>query len=194
MKGGDAVSASYDCSRWDFGNDGNGGGVIANIDEMIGDYKKPQRQQEEEEREPSGEVLPRGVGGGETRGLSTVLIYDTTLRDETQMESISVSCDDKINITRRLSKFDVIISRPVDRDRIPRTRNIFVVPGPNLTHRHSRNWSRLVARDARACMQATTRRYERWSIAAHRRYASWPGRTCGRSRTYYARIRTRIWT
>jgi len=35
------------------------------------------------------------------------LIYDTTLRDGTQMESISVSCDDKLKIAKRLSKFDV---------------------------------------------------------------------------------------
>ena len=30
---------------------------------------------------------------------TTVIIYDTTLRDGTQMESISVSCDDKLKIT-----------------------------------------------------------------------------------------------
>lgn len=41
------------------------------------------------------------------RGPSKVLIYDTTLRDGTQMESISVSCDDKLKIAKRLSSFDV---------------------------------------------------------------------------------------
>ena len=41
------------------------------------------------------------------RGPSHALIYDTTLRDGTQMESISVSCDDKLKITKRLSQFNV---------------------------------------------------------------------------------------
>ena len=51
----------------------------------------------------------RGRCGGRDATPSRVWIYDTTLRlrDGTQMESISVSCDDKIKITRRLSKFDV---------------------------------------------------------------------------------------
>jgi len=50
-----------------------------------------------EDMEPSNPV----------RGPSKVLIYDTTLRDGTQMESISVSCDDKLKIAERLSSFDV---------------------------------------------------------------------------------------
>ena len=41
------------------------------------------------------------------RGPKQALIYDTTLRDGTQMESISASCDDKLKITQRLSKFNV---------------------------------------------------------------------------------------
>ncbi|KAL7427712.1 hypothetical protein ACHAXH_002705 [Discostella pseudostelligera] len=41
------------------------------------------------------------------RGPTTALIYDTTLRDGTQMESISVSCDDKLKITKRLSSFNI---------------------------------------------------------------------------------------
>ena len=41
------------------------------------------------------------------RGPKRALIYDTTLRDGTQMESISASCDDKLKIARRLSEFDV---------------------------------------------------------------------------------------
>ena len=41
------------------------------------------------------------------RGPTHTLIYDTTLRDGTQMESISASCDDKLKISARLSKFDV---------------------------------------------------------------------------------------
>ena len=36
---------------------------------------------------------------------TTAIIYDTTLRDGTQMESISVSCDDKLKITNRLADF-----------------------------------------------------------------------------------------
>jgi len=40
-------------------------------------------------------------------GPSKVLIFDTTLRDGTQGESISASCDDKLKIARRLAKFDV---------------------------------------------------------------------------------------
>ena len=41
------------------------------------------------------------------RGPTHTLIYDTTLRDGTQMESISASCDDKLKISARLSKFNV---------------------------------------------------------------------------------------
>lgn len=36
---------------------------------------------------------------------TTAIIYDTTLRDGTQMESISVSCDDKLKITKQLANF-----------------------------------------------------------------------------------------
>jgi len=40
-------------------------------------------------------------------GPAKVLVYDTTLRDGTQMESISVSCDDKLKIANRLSRFNI---------------------------------------------------------------------------------------
>jgi len=40
-------------------------------------------------------------------GPSQVLMYDTSLRDGTQGESVSVSCDDKIKIATRLAKFNV---------------------------------------------------------------------------------------
>lgn len=40
-------------------------------------------------------------------GPGNVLIYDTSLRDGTQGESVSVSCDDKIKIANRLSSFGV---------------------------------------------------------------------------------------
>jgi len=40
-------------------------------------------------------------------GPHEVLIYDTTLRDGTQGESISASCDDKLKISKKLAAFDV---------------------------------------------------------------------------------------
>ena len=40
-------------------------------------------------------------------GPKHVLIYDTTLRDGTQGESVSASCDDKLKITHRLNAFQV---------------------------------------------------------------------------------------
>jgi 2-isopropylmalate synthase len=39
------------------------------------------------------------------KSTTTAIIYDTTLRDGTQMESISVSCDDKLKITKQLANF-----------------------------------------------------------------------------------------
>ena len=36
-----------------------------------------------------------------------IVIYDTTLRDGTQREGISLSCDDKLRIARRLDDFGV---------------------------------------------------------------------------------------
>lgn len=47
------------------------------------------------------------LDGGRVVGPGRVLVYDTTLRDGTQMESISVSCDDKLKISARLSAFGV---------------------------------------------------------------------------------------
>ena len=44
---------------------------------------------------------------GPVRGPSNVLVYDTTLRDGTQMESISVSCADKLKLTQRLASFNI---------------------------------------------------------------------------------------
>lgn len=40
-------------------------------------------------------------------GPTHVLIYDTTLRDGTQGESVSISCDDKLKIAMRLAEFNV---------------------------------------------------------------------------------------
>lgn len=39
------------------------------------------------------------------KGPQNVLVYDTTLRDGTQMESVSASCEDKLKITRKLAAF-----------------------------------------------------------------------------------------
>jgi 2-isopropylmalate synthase len=39
--------------------------------------------------------------------MSQVFLYDTTLRDGTQREDISLSCDDKLNIARKLDEFGV---------------------------------------------------------------------------------------
>lgn len=40
-------------------------------------------------------------------GPNEVLVYDTTLRDGTQMESVAATCDDKLKIVRRLHTFNV---------------------------------------------------------------------------------------
>ncbi len=47
------------------------------------------------------------LNNGPVRGPTNVIVYDTTLRDGTQMESISVSCADKLKISQRLSSFNV---------------------------------------------------------------------------------------
>ncbi|KAK1736410.1 alpha-isopropylmalate/homocitrate synthase family protein [Skeletonema marinoi] len=47
------------------------------------------------------------LDNGPIRGPTNVIVYDTTLRDGTQMESISVSCADKLKISQRLSAFNV---------------------------------------------------------------------------------------
>lgn len=67
---------------------------LAVTDDIAIPRKDPQQQQQQSR-------------GRLRLGPSTALIYDTTLRDGTQMESISVSCDDKLKITRRLSDFGV---------------------------------------------------------------------------------------
>ena len=41
------------------------------------------------------------------KGPKECLVFDTTLRDGTQGESISASCDDKLKIATRLAAFDV---------------------------------------------------------------------------------------
>lgn len=39
--------------------------------------------------------------------MKTILLYDTTLRDGTQRENISLSCDDKLKIAQRLDEFGI---------------------------------------------------------------------------------------
>ncbi len=39
--------------------------------------------------------------------MTTIYLYDTTLRDGTQREGISLSCDDKLKIARRLDEFGI---------------------------------------------------------------------------------------
>ena len=39
--------------------------------------------------------------------MSQLFLYDTTLRDGTQREDISLSCDDKLTIARRLDQFGI---------------------------------------------------------------------------------------
>jgi 2-isopropylmalate synthase len=39
--------------------------------------------------------------------MNTLLLYDTTLRDGTQREGISLSVDDKLKIARRLDEFGI---------------------------------------------------------------------------------------
>ena len=63
--------------------------------------------------------------------LTTVQIYDTTLRDGTQREGIALSCDDKIRIAQRLDQLGVAFieggwpgSNPKDAEFFERARDI----------------------------------------------------------------------
>jgi 2-isopropylmalate synthase len=60
-----------------------------------------------------------------------ILVYDTTLRDGTQREGISLSCDDKLRIARRLDHIGVAIieggwpgSNPKDAELFARARDV----------------------------------------------------------------------
>lgn len=61
----------------------------------------------QQEFEQKGRQDERESLSSRTLGPKDVLVYDTTLRDGTQGESISVSCDDKLKIASRLSTFDI---------------------------------------------------------------------------------------
>jgi 2-isopropylmalate synthase len=68
---------------------------------------------------------------GSDMAATTVEIYDTTLRDGTQREGISLSCNDKIRIAQRLDRFGVAIieggwpgSNPKDEEFFARARDM----------------------------------------------------------------------
>ena len=58
-------------------------------------------------RAPSSSVVVGRVGRRAASAFEDVLIYDTTLRDGTQGESISCSVEDKLKIAKRLSELGV---------------------------------------------------------------------------------------
>ncbi|HKE18319.1 MAG TPA: citramalate synthase [Kofleriaceae bacterium] len=72
----------------------------------------------------AGDSSPGGVPG-------EVLVYDTTLRDGTQREGISLSCEDKLRIARRLDQIGVSMieggwpgSNPKDAELFARARDV----------------------------------------------------------------------
>src|SRR5512143_2319682 len=78
-------------------------------------------------------MAPSGGGSSsEAReGPPMIQIYDTTLRDGTQREGISLSCDDKLRIARRLDELGVAFveggwpgSNPKDVEFFARAREI----------------------------------------------------------------------
>ena len=65
------------------------------------------------------------------RATAVIEIYDTTLRDGTQREGISLSCNDKIRIAQRLDRFGVAVieggwpgSNPKDEEFFTRARDL----------------------------------------------------------------------
>src|SRR5947207_3120729 len=48
-----------------------------------------------------------GIPGGSTRGATHMFLYDTTLRDGTQREGLSLSVDDKVKIARALDRLGI---------------------------------------------------------------------------------------
>src|SRR5437870_1155385 len=48
-----------------------------------------------------------GIPGGSTRGATHMFLYDTTLRDGTQREGLSLSVDDKLKIAHRLDELGI---------------------------------------------------------------------------------------
>jgi 2-isopropylmalate synthase len=77
-----------------------------------------------------GAELGQGRKGCEDE-MSDVALYDTTLRDGTQMEGLSLSVEDKLNIARRLDKLGVDFieggwpgSNPKDEEFFQRARDL----------------------------------------------------------------------
>ena len=58
---------------------------------------------------PETRTAPQPESAPGVHLVAPVEIYDTTLRDGTQREGISLSCDDKIRIARRLDRFGIPI-------------------------------------------------------------------------------------
>jgi 2-isopropylmalate synthase len=58
---------------------------------------------------PDSHQAPQGEQGHTVPPAAPVETYDTTLRDGTQREGISLSCDDKMRIARRLDAFGIPI-------------------------------------------------------------------------------------
>src|SRR3546814_9823516 len=52
----------------------------------------------------AGFLLPGANVGEDEDDMSDVTLYDTTLRDGTQMEGLSLSVEDKLNIAQRLDR------------------------------------------------------------------------------------------
>src|SRR5207247_3447015 len=48
-----------------------------------------------------------GIPGGSTRGATHMFLYDTTLRDGTQREGLSLSVDDKLKMAHRLDELGI---------------------------------------------------------------------------------------
>src|SRR6266704_3336333 len=55
-------------------------------------------------REPREAAPPFAIPDGTTRGVRNMFLYDTTLRDGTQREGLSLSVDDKLKIAHRLDE------------------------------------------------------------------------------------------
>src|SRR2546422_4362875 len=58
-------------------------------------------------REPREAAPPFAIPDGTTRGVRNMFLYDTTLRDGTQREGLSLSVDDKVKIARRLDDLGI---------------------------------------------------------------------------------------
>src|SRR3989441_2991598 len=58
-------------------------------------------------REPREAAPPFAIPDGSRREAMNMFLYDTTLRDGTQREGLSLSVDDKVKIARRLDELGI---------------------------------------------------------------------------------------